>query len=595
MHLAKRGRKIEDVTQDFKDGVTLCALLEIIGETTLKYTQKPKMRIQMTENIDVALKFIKSRDVKLVGIGPTDIADCNVTLTLGLVWTLILRFAISELSAEGLSAKQGLLLWCQKKCEPYPVKVENFSESFKDGKVFCALIHRHRPDLIDWDSVGDNDAENLEKAFSICEKELGIPRLLDVEDIVNMPRPDEKSVMTYVAAMYKVFSSNDQVEKAGQRAGNYLDLLRATQEMQHDYEERAAALKQNIETEKAKIEAVQPAEDLAGIRAQIAETKEYRKGSKRAFIKEQSDLSVLFSQINSKLRGMKRPAYVAPEGLEPKSLEGYILAIGESERKLRSALNVAMRECLNAIRKAFADPANAFDAELAVFRDYVTEEKDAAPADQLPELKQKFEELKAMEERLPAIEQAEQAQEEANIEENEFTDQSYDDLKFGYEQVCGMFNKKIVLFEGQINEGETGLTAEQMQEFKESYDAFDENHDGQLQKLELRSCLNSLGLLDIDFTGGDDKQFDELFEKLSEGKGYVDFDTYCKYMKEKNDQNPSPEQLNEIFATITNGKDFVTEMDMQKAGMKPEQIEYVKANAPAKGEGYDYKALTGAQ
>ena len=85
MHLAKRGRKIEDVTQDFKDGVTLCALLEIIGETTLKYTQKPKMRIQMTENIDVALKFIKSRDVKLVGIGPTDIADCNVTLTLGLV------------------------------------------------------------------------------------------------------------------------------------------------------------------------------------------------------------------------------------------------------------------------------------------------------------------------------------------------------------------------------------------------------------------------------------------------------------------------------------------------------------------------------
>jgi hypothetical protein len=28
--------------------------------------------------------------------------------------------------------------------------------------------------------------------------------------------------------------------------------------------------------------------------------------------------------------------------------------------------------------------------------------------------------------------------------------------------------------------------------------------------------------------------------------------------------------------------------------MKPEQIEYVKANAPAKGEGYDYKALVGA-
>jgi len=291
---------------------------------------------------------------------------------------------------------------------------------------------------------------------------------------------------------------------------------------------------------------------------------------------------------------MKRQPYVAPEGLDPKSLEQYIIDIGESERVLRKKLSAAMRDCLNAIRKAFADPANAFDAEITKYREAVTEEKEEDAKQQIETLKQQLEELKAMESKLPEIEQAEKAQEEANIEENEFTDESYDDLRFAYEQVVGMYNKKIAFLQAQVNESETGLTPEQMQEFRESFDAFDESKDGKLQRLEFRSCMNSLGLLDIDFTGGEDKHFEEIWDKLRNGNDYIDFDSYCNFMKEMNDQNPSPDQVNEIFGTISNGKDFVTETDMQKAGMTAEQIEYVKANAPAKGEGYDYKALVGA-
>ncbi|KAL7713307.1 Alpha-actinin [Entamoeba marina] len=591
MHLGKRGRKINDITTDFKSGVELCALLEIIGETTIKCVTNPKMRIQMTENLDKALRFIQSRDVKLTGIGPTDIVDGNVKLTLGLVWTLILRFAISELSAEGLSAKQGLLLWCQKKCEPYPLKVENFSESFKDGRVFCALIHRHRPDILDWETVGNDDRENLEKAFDVAEKELDIPKLLDVEDIVSMPRPDERSVMTYVAALYKVFSSNDQVEKAGKRAGNFLDLMRATQEMVHDYEQRAEALKTDIEAAIEKINAVVPSDTYAQIKEQINDTKEYRRGSKRAFIKEQGDLTTLFGQINSKLRGMKRPVYVAPEGLDPKSLEGYVVAVGEAEKTLRSQLNVAMRNCLTALRKAFAEPANEFDAKLAEFRNVVMDESNESSLEQQVEmLRGKFEEFKQIENQLPIIEQAENEMEAANIEDNEYSDHSYDDLKFGFDQVYSMYEKKIIFIEAQINEASSGVTAEQMQEFKQSFDAFDENKNGTLSKLEFRSCLSSLGLIDIDFTGGENAQFDAIFNNVRKGKPEIEFDDYVTYMKEKNDENPSPEQLNETFSTIAGGKDFVTENDMTKAGMSQEQIEYVKSTLPPKGDGYDYSS-----
>lgn len=591
MHLAKRGRKINDITLDFKNGVELCALLEIIGETTIKCVTNPKMRVQMCENAEKALKFIASRDVKLIGIGPTDIVDGNVKLTLGLVWTLILRFAISELSAEGLSAKQGLLLWCQKKCEPYPVKVENFSESFKDGKVFCALIHRHRPDILDWETVGDDDRENLEKAFDVAEKELGIPKLLDVDDIVNMPRPDERSVMTYVAALYKVFSSNDQVEKAGKRAGNFLDFLRATEGMMHDYEQRAQALKEKIDAAIANMDGIAPAEQYVEIKKQIADTRAYRRGDKRAYIKEQGDLATLYGQINSKLRGMKRPVYVAPEGLEPKALEGYILKLGESERALRSKLNTAMRNCLVALRKAFAEPANQLDQQINEYRNFVVDETTEVTVDQL---KQKLEEFKQLESQLPIIEEAEKACEDANIDDNEYTDVSYDDLQFAFEQVASLYEKKIVFIEAQNNEAKSGVTAEQMQEFKQSFDAFDGDHNGVLDKLEFRSCLSSLGLVDIDFTGGEDKEFDAIYNSVAKGKEGIDFESYVQYMKEKNDENPSPEQLREIFSTISAGKDIVTEMDMQKAGMAPEQIEYVKATLPQKGDGYDYVAWAAA-
>lgn len=93
-----------------------------------------------------ALRFIEAHDVKLASIGPEAIVDGNRTLTLGMIWTVILRFAIQGLSEEGISAKQGLLLWVQRKTEGYKgVNVQDFQDSFKDGLAFCALIHRHRP------------------------------------------------------------------------------------------------------------------------------------------------------------------------------------------------------------------------------------------------------------------------------------------------------------------------------------------------------------------------------------------------------------------------------------------------------------------
>lgn len=107
--------------------------------------------------------------------------DGNLKMTLGMIWTIILRFAIQDISVEEMTAKEGLLLWCQRKTAPYKnVNVQNFHLSFKDGLAFCALIHRHRPDLIDYNKLSkDNPLENLNTAFDVAEKYLDIPRMLD--------------------------------------------------------------------------------------------------------------------------------------------------------------------------------------------------------------------------------------------------------------------------------------------------------------------------------------------------------------------------------------------------------------------------------
>jgi len=166
-----------------------------------------------------------------------------------MIWTIILRFQIQDISMEELSAKEGLLLWCQRKTEGYrDVKVQNFHLSFQDGLAFCALIHRHRPDLLDFNSLKkENKLENLQLAFDIADKEFGIPKLLDPHDIVDLAKPDERSIITYVSLYYHYFSAGQQAEVAGRRIAKLLDFTESTDATKNDYSRRAKALQEWID------------------------------------------------------------------------------------------------------------------------------------------------------------------------------------------------------------------------------------------------------------------------------------------------------------------------------------------------------------
>jgi len=99
-------------------------------------------------------------------------------------------------------------VWCRTITGGYPgVDVTNMTEAWRSGLAFCAIIHRFRPDLIDFDNLVTGDpAGNCQLAFTVAERELGIPALLDPRDMANCQVIDKLSVLTYLAQFYHKFS-----------------------------------------------------------------------------------------------------------------------------------------------------------------------------------------------------------------------------------------------------------------------------------------------------------------------------------------------------------------------------------------------------
>uniref|UniRef100_A0A3B4UB63 Plectin b n=1 Tax=Seriola dumerili TaxID=41447 RepID=A0A3B4UB63_SERDU len=205
-HLIKAQRHVTDLYEDLRDGHNLISLLEVLSGETLP-REKGRMRFHKLQNVQIALDFLKHRQVKLVNIRNDDIADGNPKLTLGLIWTIILHFQISDIQVNGqsedMTAKEKLLLWSQRMTDGYQgIRCDNFTTSWRDGKLFNAVIHKHYPRLIDMSRVyRQTNVENLEHAFGVAERDLGVTRLLDPED-VDVPHPDEKSIITYVSSLY---------------------------------------------------------------------------------------------------------------------------------------------------------------------------------------------------------------------------------------------------------------------------------------------------------------------------------------------------------------------------------------------------------
>ncbi|KAK7902028.1 hypothetical protein WMY93_018797 [Mugilogobius chulae] len=297
-HLSRVSCRITDLYMDLRDGRMLIKLLEVLSGERLPKPTKGRMRIHCLENVDKALQ-----------------------LTLGLIWTIILRFQIQDISVETednkekKSAKDALLLWCQMKTAGYPnVNIHNFTTSWRDGMAFNALIHKHRPDLIDFDKLKKSNAHyNLQNAFNLAEQHLGLTKLLDPEDI-SVDHPDEKSIITYVVTYYHYFSKMKALKVEGKRIGKVLDNAIETEKMIEKYESLASDLLEWIEQTIIILNNRKFANSLVGVQQQLQAFNTYRTVEKPPKFTEKGNLEVLLFTIQSKMRANNQKVYTPREG-----------------------------------------------------------------------------------------------------------------------------------------------------------------------------------------------------------------------------------------------------------------------------------------
>uniref|UniRef100_A0A9J7ZA64 Actinin alpha 2 n=1 Tax=Cyprinus carpio carpio TaxID=630221 RepID=A0A9J7ZA64_CYPCA len=315
-HLRKAGTQIENIEEDLRNGLKLMLLLEVISGERLPRPDRGKMRFHKIANVNKALDYITSKGVKLVSIGAEEIVDGNVKMTLGMIWTIILRFAIQDISVEETSAKEGLLLWCQRKTAPYRnVNVQNFHCSWKDGLAFCALIHRHRPDLIDYAKLKKDDhLGNLSLALEIAEKHLDIPKMLDPEDIINTPKPDERAIMTYVSCFYHAFAGAEQAETAANRICKVLGVNQENEKLMEEYERLASELLEWIRRTTPWLEKRTPENTVDAMRRKLEDFRDYRRIHKPPKVQEKCQLEINFNTLQTKLHISHRPAFMPSEG-----------------------------------------------------------------------------------------------------------------------------------------------------------------------------------------------------------------------------------------------------------------------------------------
>lgn len=489
-HLRKKGfPPITDIATDWQDGIKLMQVVNALYDIPMprKYNKKPRMRPHKLDNLTLAMKMLTEKaEVKTNFLKNTHLLDGDEKMILGMMWAIILHYAINGINVDELTAKEGLLLWVQKKTAGYdgvdPPKVRNFHRDWRSGLAFCALIHKHHPNELDYASLDHNDnAGNLELAFDTAER-LGIPRLLDVEDM-TVDRPDERSVMTYVSEYFHAFASANQAEAALRRAKKFLDFARDIARRQNEYEQRATVLQGWLDSCIAKFSEYEAGETLDEAQEALRYMRDFVVQEKPPNLGEFFDLMALLAEIQTDLKVNGRPAYTPPEGLAPSDIDNKF-------------------ESLNKTEIDYAAQARAH--------------------------------------------------------------------RFTF-----------------VNAQETGLSEEQLEEFKASFNHFDADKNGSLNPVEFRAALTA-----VNVSYRDDSEFKAVFDRNATN-GVVTLESYIAFMTNLAEDKDTPEQVKESFAILAGNPNTITEG--QLGGFDEEEQAFITQMAPNDGDGnFDFCSFVDA-
>lgn len=227
------------------------------------------------------------------------------------------------------------------------------------------------------------------------------------------------------------------------------------------------------------------------------------------------------------------------------------------------------------MRRTFADKANDFALALNAMQLAVSG-LEGDVEDQLRHVKRLNESVAPLDSYLETIAELDQKCEEANIEENDFTTYTYDELSYELGLVKGSVSKKLAFLDNQVvARNMTNLTPIQLEEFESVFRHFDRDASNSLQELEFSAALASLGLV---FS---EDEMHDYFLETSHGRDRVTFEQFINFMVDVTEDQNTAEQVFQSFREVADGKPYVTEMDLRHSLVPDDVIEKLTKIIPA--------------
>lgn len=238
---------------------------------------------------------------------------------------------------------------------------------------------------------------------------------------------------------------------------------------------------------------------------------------------------------------------------------------------------------LDALRKAFAGKAD----ELAAFSSKIAENLktiEGTQEEQLVKLEAVRVEKEGGASLLEAVQAANQEATSAGISENPYTKYTFEALREEWSLLDqSIVDKRSGLEKEILLRQNSDVTPQQLQEFRDSFNHFDKTKNGTLSRHEFAACLQTLG----------EELTETIWTTVASTDNAVDFDEYVRFMSARVRDSESKAQVADSFKILSKDKDFITEADLRSV-LDPAQVEYLVANLPAKGDGYDYEAFLDA-
>lgn len=208
----------------------------------------------------------------------------------------------------------------------------------------CALLDIHRPDLLDYDKLDKEDHRgNMKLAFDLA-KSIGIPDLLDVEDVCDVAKPDERSLMTYIAYWFHAFSQLEKVENAGRRVEKFVQNMQGAWGMQNSFEERMRKLLAELVDKRLSWETSKFEGTYTDAKEQLQVFNNYRREQKRLWVAEKSELATLLGNIKTKMGTYRLRPYIPPAELSLEALDREWNMLMSAERRRSQVINEKIRE-----------------------------------------------------------------------------------------------------------------------------------------------------------------------------------------------------------------------------------------------------------